>query len=194
MIRWVLVAFALAGAVALFSARALGVDVAGVRFVDRVVVGDASLVLNGVGIRKATIFKVKVYVAALYVAERTRSAAEILRPDRLKSYTAVMKRDVSRDDSAPVFHMNIERSAGADATTIRSEIAAFERWIPSMREGQNLTATFVPESGVTVRSTARKDAFHGTVRFGTALFGVWIGPTASDDDFRAALLSGKPNS
>lgn len=175
---------------ALLPASALAVEVAGVRFADRITVGDTSLVLNGVGIRRATIFRVKVYVAGLYVSKRTRDAAEILRTDRPKSYTAVMKREVSRDDSAPVFRTNIERSAGRDAAAIRSEIAAFERWIPTMREGQGLTATFTPDSGVIISSTAKKDAFRGSVQFGTALFGVWIGPQASDDDLREALLRG----
>lgn len=83
-----------------------------------------------------------------------------------------MKRDVSRDDTAPAFRERVERSAGADAAAFRSEILAFKRWIPSMREGQ---VAFTPGTGVVVRSTPKDEAFRGSVRFGTALFGMWVG-------------------
>jgi hypothetical protein len=164
------------------------VDFLGVRFADRVEVGDGPLLLNGVGVRQATIFKVNVYVAGLYVRVPTTSRDEVLRVDRPKYFVAVMKRDVSRSDSAPAFRQGVERSAGPDAPTIHSEIAAFEGWMPSMHEGDRLSATFSPASGVTVTSTAKREPFRGSVQFGTALFGMWIGPRASDADLRQALL------
>lgn len=173
---------------------AFGADVAGVHFADQITVGSSTLALNGVGVRRVTIFQVKVYVAGLYLAQPTRDAAEVLRTDRPKYYLAVMKRDVSRDDTAPVFRAGIERSAGADLGAIRLEIAAFEQWVPSMSSGQALSVAFTPDSGVIVKSTARSEAFQGSVKFGTALFGMWVGPTATDTDLRAALLSGHPGS
>lgn len=176
----------------LLSVGALAAEVAGVRFADQVTVGNAPLFLNGVGIRRVTVFNVKVYVAGLYVAARTRSATEILRVDRPKACMLVMKRDVSSDEGAGAFRKGIERSAGSDAPKVRPEIEAFARWIPSMRQGQGLTATFTPDSGVVITSTAKKDQFRGTVSFGTALFGVWIGPRPVDEDLRESLLRGEP--
>ena len=175
-----------------FAKAALGVEVDGVHFADRVTLDGESLLLNGVGTRRVTIFNVKVYVAGLYIRERTRSGAEVLRPDRRKYFVAVMKRDVSRDDTAPIFREGIERSARADSDALRSEILAFERWIPSMREGQQLMVAFTPSSGVAVRSTAKGEPFRGSIRFGTALFGMWIGPRAKDTDLRESLLRGLP--
>lgn len=185
--------FVLAFALALVAGQALGIEVAGIHFPERVSAGGTNLIINGAGVRRATIFRVKVYAAALYVRERTTSTADVLRTDRPKYFVAVMKRDVSRDDSAPAFREGVERSAGNDVAAIRSEIVAFERWIPSMREGQQLTVSFTPDSGVVVRSTAKQDAFHGSIRFGTALFGMWIGPRATDADLRSALLSAGAN-
>lgn len=174
--------------VLLFTVSALAVEVAGVRFAERITVGNTPLLLNGVGFRRVTFIKVKVYVAGLYVAKQTRDAAEILRTDRPKSLIAVMRRDVSAEDGASAFRKGVERSAGADAPKIRSEIDAFARWIPSMREGQGLTVNYNPDSGVVVTSAAKKEAFRGSVPFGTALFGVWIGPRPVDEDLRESLL------
>jgi hypothetical protein len=183
---------AAAAALVLRAPISRAADVSGVRFADRVTLDTGSLVLNGVGVRRATVFKVRVYAAGLYVRETTREASEVLRADRPKYLVAVMLRDVSRQDSVPVFREGIQRSAGSDAAAIRAESVAFEGWIPSMREGQSLSVAFSPESGVLVRSTAKAEAFRGSARFGTALFGVWVGPHAADADLRAGLLRGPP--
>jgi hypothetical protein len=178
--------------IAIVPRAASGLDVAGVRLPDSVRSGGSTLVLNGAGVRKATVFRVQVYAAALYVRERTTNASEILREDQPKNLMAVMKRDVSHDQIAPAFREGVERSAGADAPALRSEIDAFERWIPGMREGQNLTVAYAPASGLTVSSSARADVFKATPRFAVALFGLWIGPRATDADLRTALLKGAP--
>lgn len=104
----------LALTLALLPESALGADVAGFRFPDRVTAGGASLIINGSGTRRATFLRIKVYVAALYVRERTTTASDVLRTDRPKYFVAVMKRDVSRNDSAPAFREGVERSAGTD--------------------------------------------------------------------------------
>jgi hypothetical protein len=171
-------------------AAAAAVELFGVRFPERVTLGDESLVMNGVGVRRVTILKVGVYVAGLYVRVPTASSREVLRADRPKYLVAVMKRDVSRSDTAPAFREGVERSAGPNAPAIRSEIAAFESWVPSMREGQQLTAAFTPGSGVVVSSTATREPFRGSEQFGTALFGMWLGPQAADAELRQALLKG----
>lgn len=177
--------------VALDPGTALGAELAGVRFAERVTLGDTPLLLNGVGARTVTVFAVKVYVAGLYVRDRTRDANEVLRVDRPKYFVAVMKRNVSREDSAPAFRGGVERSAGTDEPAIHAEIAAFERWIPTMRDGDQLMVSFTPGTGVVVKSTAKTEAFNGSIKFGTALFGMWVGPRATDSSLRDSLLSGQ---
>jgi hypothetical protein len=166
-------------------------EISGVRFPDSVNVYGQTLLLNGAGVRCVTLLCVKVYVAGLYVRERTTSAADILRDDRPKYVTAVMKRDMSRADAAEAFRKGIERAAGSDAGAIRGEIARLEQWIPAMREKDQMTVFFNPGSGVTIWATPRSDTFQGNAAFGTALFGMWIGPRAVDSDLRAAMLKGR---
>jgi hypothetical protein len=50
----------------------------GVTLPDSYMVNGQSLVLNGIGVRTLTIFRVKVYVAALYVAKPSHDSAQIL--------------------------------------------------------------------------------------------------------------------
>src|SRR6185312_5065713 len=73
-----------AAAVLLFSlwvgsaATAAARECDGVSFPEHVQARGQTLTLNGLGLRKATIFGIKVYVGALYVAHPTSDAAAIL--------------------------------------------------------------------------------------------------------------------
>ena len=58
---------------------AWGGELAGVSMPDSAQVGDESLVLNGMGLRKKSI--IKVYVAGLYLAEPSSDAGNILEAD-----------------------------------------------------------------------------------------------------------------
>lgn len=159
----------------------------GVTFADTVVVAGKTLVLNGIGVRTATVFAVKVYVAALYVESKTSRAADVLRADRTKRLVAVFTRDIPRDQASKTFRDNVRRAAGADADAIKDDIERFARWMPKLRERQNLVVTFVPGEGTSVTATAASTPFTAGEIFGTALFRVWIGPTA-DADLRNGLL------
>jgi Chalcone isomerase-like len=50
----------------------------GATFPDQYTVNGQSLVLNGIGVRRLTIFRIRIYVAALYLPGSSHDAAEIL--------------------------------------------------------------------------------------------------------------------
>src|SRR5215831_5588287 len=57
---------------------ALGKECHGVTFPEQTSVQNSTLTLNGLGLRQATVLKVNVYVAALYVAQKSTDANAIL--------------------------------------------------------------------------------------------------------------------
>src|SRR3954471_3133323 len=83
----------------LFARTAVAGERGGVTMADAITVEDRPLVLNGMGVRKATIFRVKVYVAGLYLERRSRSAADIIRSEQTKRLDVVLLRDVDRGDA-----------------------------------------------------------------------------------------------
>ena len=64
-----------------FALSAHGAEKEGVSLPDSVPVGDRTLVLNGLGVREATIFNVNVYVAGLYVEAKTKNPSEVIESD-----------------------------------------------------------------------------------------------------------------
>ena len=76
--------------------RAWAVSCHGAAMPARIVAGDAELPLRGMGLREATWLNVDVYVAGLYVSERTHDAAAVLAPDTPKQMRLALLRDVGR--------------------------------------------------------------------------------------------------
>src|SRR5882762_4808346 len=66
----------LASTLALVTYAAMAVEVGGVKLDDRISLGGQELMLNGAGVRTRAIFKV--YVASLYVPQKTADSAAAL--------------------------------------------------------------------------------------------------------------------
>lgn len=172
----------------LAPALAHALDVSGVHFDDRVTLEGTPLVLNGAGIRHATIFGIEVYAAGLYVPSRTNDASDVLGATHTRELVVVMKRDVGQDQIGPAFREAIERAAGTHVAALRSEIAAFAAWLPAMREHDRLTVSFTPSSGLVIHATSAPSTFHGGAALADAVFGMWIGQHPVEDSLRDALL------
>jgi hypothetical protein len=75
-IAWALVALVSASFV--LDAPVLGAECLNVKVPDSAKAGGTDLVLNGLGIRKATFLNVKVYVAGLYLPQKSGEAGKII--------------------------------------------------------------------------------------------------------------------
>ena len=172
---------------AVLARPSLAGKLAGVTLPDAVTVEGKSLVLNGMGIRKVTIFGIKVYVSGLYVENRSRSAAELLRSDQLKRYDVVLLRDVDRDDIIDVFRKGIKKN-GTDWAKIKGRFDQFATWLSDFKARDTISLLYVPGRGVTATIKGQMKGTISGADFAIALFSIWLGPDAADDDLRDALL------
>lgn len=168
--------------------RALARDIEGVHFDDTLTVGGQSYVLNGVGVRHATIFRVSVYAAGLYLPSASHDQSHILATSTPKHLIAIFRRDVGRDQARDAFRDSIRNAAGSGAAAIEGEITRFAAWIPAFAEHQRLVATFTPGSGIELSASAASAHLHANEAFGTAVFGMWVGSHPADDELRRGLL------
>ena len=173
--------------IAFLSRSASAGKLAGVTLPDSLTVEDKTLVLNGMGIRKATIFNVKVYVAGFYLENRSRSADAIVRSEQVKRLDLVLLRDVDRDDIIDNWRKGLKNN-GADMASLKPRFDRFAGWMTDLKERDTLTFLYVPGRGVTV---VLKGQVKGTIAgadFATALFSIWFGREPADDDLKDALL------
>jgi hypothetical protein len=170
------------------GAIAAGAEREGVRFPERVDVEGTPLVLNGLGVRKATFMKVKVYVAGLYLPGRSSDARSIIDAVEPKRIELAFVRGVGQRDIVKAFGEGFEKSAGAQLPTLRGRIAELDRMMPAFHEGDRMTFTHVPGRGVTVEVNGVKRGNIAGDDFARALFGIWLGPKPPNESLRDGLL------
>ena len=162
---------------------------AGVTLPDQATVEGRTLVLNGMGLRKATWLRVKVYVAGLYLEEKSLDANAILRPDRTKRIVLVFVHAVGREDLLKAWDESFKENAGGDFAALEDRIATFHGWMPDrVAKGDTFTFTYLPGTGVLV--TVR-DETRGTISgpdFARTLFANWLGERPSSPAVKAGLL------
>ena len=117
--------------IAFFGRTAAAGKLAGVAMPESVTIEGKTLVLNGIGIRKATIFNVKVYVAGFYLETKSRSADEIIRSEQVKRLDMVLLRDVDRDDIVDVWRKGLKKNS-ADRASLKPRFDQFAGWMSDL--------------------------------------------------------------
>jgi len=161
----------------------------GVDFPEHTLVNGRSLALNGLGLRLATVFKVKVYVAALYVPMPSSDAASILGTDTAKQMVLHFVRSVGVDDLRKGWTEGFEKNAKGVLPALKDRIATFNGWMSDMKTGQRVILTYTPGAGVEVNVNG---AARGSIQgddFARALFAIWLGEPPNPE-VKQGLLGG----
>ena len=174
-------------ALVLLAATAVAGEKGGVTMPETMTVEGKSLVLNGMGIREATIFNVKVYVAGLYVEKKSQAADELIRSEQVKRLDLVFVRDVDHDDVVEAWQKGFKNN-GADMAKLKSRIDQLAGWMPDMKKKDTLTFTYVPGTGVTVTLRGQPKGTIAGGDFATALFSIWLGKDPADGGLKKGLL------
>src|SRR5215469_11293643 len=123
MVRMLVVTATVVAALACGGARAS--ECKGVSFPDQMQVDGATLTLNGLGLRQATMFKVNVYVAALYVTRKS-SDAGVLLANAPAELILRFVRDVGASDIAKSWNEGFEKNAKAELPALKDRIATLD--------------------------------------------------------------------
>lgn len=174
----------------LACASAQGRECLGVALPDQLQVDGNALVLNGLGIRQATIFKVNVYVAALYVPKASNDATSILAANAPYVMQMHFVRNVGASDIAKGWTEGFERNAQAGVPPTDPRVATLRSWMSDIKTGQDMKFTFRPGAGV---EGSVNGSVKGTIRgdeFGRALLSVWLA-VPPNPELKAGVLGGR---
>ncbi len=179
--------------VALTAALAAGVaqgkECKGVTFPETAQVDGATLNLNGLGLRQATMFKVNVYVAALYVAKTSTDPNAILASSAPKELILQFVRDVDAADISKGWEEGFEKNAKGQLPGLKDRIAMLTGWMADVKSGQRMTFVFTPGVGVQVHVNG---AAKGTIKgddFAKAFLSIWLGDPPNPE-IKTGLLGG----
>ena len=180
----------------MITIAALGTGIAdakqcqGVNFPDEVQVDGTTLALNGLGLRLATMLKVKVYVAALYVAKTSSDPNALLASTAASELVLQFVRDVDASDLTKAWTEGFEKSAKNQLPALKDRIGTLNGWMTDMKTGQRLTFVAKPGAGVEVNVNG---AVKGTIKgddFAKGLLSIWLGADPPNPEIKSGLLGG----
>jgi len=161
-------------------------ELAGVTLPDTVQVGGRTLVLNGLGLRKK--FMVKVYVAGLYLEQKSSDAGAILKADAPKRIVMHFVRGVSKNQIIDAFSESFENNAPGAKQTMKAEIDQFLGALDSVNDGDEVSFTYLPGTGTTVAINGKEKLTIAAPSFAPVLFSVWLGPKPPNAEVKDGLL------
>lgn len=168
----------------LLTANALTID--SITFDDKITVDGKEMVLNGVGIRKATFLKIKVYYGALYLKSQTKNPNDFLTTSDPKQVVMHFVRDVSAKDLISTYREAFE---GANKENYKEFLPTLEQMlthIKDIKKGEKTIFTFTT-NGVRLLTAGTQAPLIGDQKFAEALLKIWfINPI--DKDLANGLL------
>ena len=142
--RLTFAALASASAVLFGVAPALAKTCEGIALPEQLSIDGKKLVLNGMGVREATVFNVNVYVAGLYLENRSKDGEKIAASEEYKRMQLVFVRDVSRADMAEAIRDGFKKAAGAEFAKLDARVEKLKALLPELKEGDRLSLTYRP--------------------------------------------------
>ena len=172
-------------AVSMLESAAMAGELAGATLPDTLKSGDLTLKLNGLSLRKKSMFKV--YVGGLYLELPTKDAGAILATNQAKAIRMHFLRDLTKVQLVEALQAGFE----ANAKDKTGQKAAFDRMlalIPDVKEGDTLTFTCQPGRGTTLQGGNKELGAFAGKGFSEAVFSIFLGPKPPSEDLKKGML------
>ncbi|MFZ0861491.1 MAG: chalcone isomerase family protein [Candidatus Sulfotelmatobacter sp.] len=161
-------------------------NLAGVTMPDTIPVGGTTLVLNGMGLR--TKFMVKVYVAGLYLEQKSSDAGAILQADAPKRIVMQFVHGASKSQIANAFDDSFNDNAADARKAMKADIDKLLGALEPVKSGDQMVFTYVPGTGTTFTINGNEKLTIAGKAFGPVLFSVWLGPKPPNADLKKGIL------
>ena len=168
VISFAVVAFVLTSILDLFAA-----SLAGVTLPDTLQVGGTMLVLNGLGLR--TKFSVKVYVAGLYLEQKSSDAGAVIKADAPKRIVMQFLHNASKQQMTDAFGDRFKDKTPDAEKTMKADIDQSLGALEPIKKGDQMVFTYVGARARPSINSTEKLTIAGPA-FGQVLYAVWLGP------------------
>jgi hypothetical protein len=153
---------------------------------DTVTVGNTHLLLNGLGLR--TKFMVKVYVAGLYLVQKSSDADAIVKADETKRIVMHFLHGVSKNQMADAFQESFRDNTPTASQQMKAEIDRLTGALEPLKEQDEMVFTYVPGMGTTVTTKGQEKVTIAGAPFAQMLFSVWLGSKPPNAGLKKGLL------
>jgi Chalcone isomerase-like len=168
-----------------------GIEVAGVKYAPTVTLGNATLQLNGAGVRYKAIFKV--YAAGLYLGAKAATPDAVYAAPGPKRMHVAMLRDIDANELGKLFTDGMQKNATREefAKSIPGTLKLAEMFSARKRmmAGDVFFVDYTPGVGTVVVVNGKPviEPITEPVFF-TVLMKIWLGSSPADWQLKDALL------
>jgi hypothetical protein len=169
------------------AAPAAAGELAGVSMPDTVTVAGQTLSLQGVGLR--SVWRIKVYVAGLYLATPTSDAEAVIAAKDAKIVDMAMLRALSAEKLSGGVEEGFERnSSSAEMTALRERLDRLLAMFPAVHKGDVIRLTWAPGKGTIVANNGVELGVIEGQDFADALFACWLGEEPAQQALKDGML------
>lgn len=168
----------------LLSASVFSVDAP---FPESVLLDGKTLLRNGTGIRKATVFKVQVYEAALYVLAKSSEADTIVSSPTPKQMELRFLRNVDKDAISEAWQDSFQKACEPDCAAYADNLAKLRSAMTNVKEGDRQTYQFHSKGVEYLLNGVKRLSVHDPA-FGRVLLSTWIGKHPPTESLKEGLL------
>jgi hypothetical protein len=161
-------------------------SLAGVTLPDSAQLGGKTLVLNGMGIRSKMM--VKVYVAGLYLEQKTSDPNAIIKSDAPKQIVMKFLHGASKSQMTDAFDESFKDNSPDAVKTMKPDIDRLLAALDPVNSGDTMVFTYVPGTGSTLTMNGKEKLTIAGPAFGQVLMSVWFGPKPPTADLKTGML------
>lgn len=169
-----------------FDTQAQTHTVGGVKFPDKLKIGEATTTYNGGGVRKK--YFMSLYAAALYIPSKTTNAQTIINQNTESAVRInIVSKMVTRDRFVETVRDGFATSTEGKATQaeIDALMALFKE---EFKIGDDIILAYRPNIGVEVHMNGKRLGIVKGLDFKKALWGIWLGSKPADSSVKKGLL------
>lgn len=156
----------------------------------KVSVAGHDLVLNGMALRKK--FIIKVYVAGLYLPERSTNAEQILATDAPRRMVLQFLYHPSAKQMCGAWNESLEDNTPNASAELKQQFVTLCSYMEDVKKGEQFVFTYIPGTGTTVEVRGKVKGTIAGKDFADALFKSWIGPKPGPgEDFKKKVLGAR---
>jgi len=150
-------------------------------------VGDKTLLLNGAGMREKLWFDL--YVGALYLQAKNGNGTDIANADKPMAVKLhIVSSKINRDNMVDAINEGFVKSTGGNVAPIKAKIDQLLKAFTSIKVGDIFDLVYEPGVGTSMYINGKIVTTVTGHDFKKALFGIWLGSSAVDDDLKKGML------
>lgn len=172
----------------LFVSTVWAVDIEGVSVPESVVVSGKTLQLNGAGVR--TKFFFDIYVGALYLPQKVKSAAAVLDMSGPKQVTMTfLYKEVAQEKLVAAWDEGFRLNQSAtDIANLKQRLEQFNQMFVTVHKGDVYRFNLDADGSTQVVLNGKEAGRITGADFQRALLSVWLGDVPADNGLKAAML------